>query len=341
MRTLLSCLAVLTLAIAACSDDADDAATTTTTTSTTSTTDPSTTSTTPPSGPVLVPLEQSCQAPGGFSISYPADWDAVSDCGQFGPAPVEEPAPATDERPGVVSVYVDRVPFSEASGPVQGEQSRATTTVDGLQAVRVESESTGEGLYPAGTAAVTWMVDLAIGPDDGPGTLFLNAVDVLDDVDFEQAVATMDRMARTLEIGVGDTPENDQVIARYEGGGTPATVAAAPSASAPATCLRLLELDGIACVEAVEAAAGVALTGLDGPAGSFTVGITGPDVFAVDLDGGGENVTFLPVPYPGRDSRAFAVPVDVGQLESVTLRSIDGTVLAEVGPKEAQRPADG
>lgn len=341
MRTLISCLAVVSLAVAGCADDSDDAATTSTSTSSTTSTPVSpTSSTASTSEPGLAPLAQSCQSPDGFSISYRTDWDAVSDCGQFGPAPVEEPTEATDERPGVVAAYVDAVPFDEVSASVEGERARAVTTVDGLQAVRVESESTEEGLHPAGTSTLTWMIDLAIGRDDGTGTLFLNAVDVHDDVDFERAVTTMDRMARTLDIEVGDPPENDQIVARYEGGGTPVTVAAAPSASAPATCLRSFTVDGIACVEAVDAADGIALTGLDGPAGSLTVGIAGPDVFAVELDSGEESLTFLPVPYPGRDSRALAVPIDVGQLESVTLHSIDGTVLAEVSPEEAQRPAD-
>jgi hypothetical protein len=181
------------------------------------------------SAPELTPLGESCQSPDGFSIDHPASWEAVSDCGQFGPAPVAEPEQGTDERTGVVSAYVDPVPFDEVSQPVPGEQSRAVSTVDGLQAVRVESQSTGEGVYPAGTATVTWLVDLSVGVDDEPATLFVNAVDVRDDVDFDRAVTTMDRMVRSLELTAGDAVDGETVVARYEGGGAPFTVAVAPS----------------------------------------------------------------------------------------------------------------
>ena len=32
-------------------------------------------------------LEQTCESADGFTISFPGDWAAVNDCGQFGPAP--------------------------------------------------------------------------------------------------------------------------------------------------------------------------------------------------------------------------------------------------------------
>lgn len=252
-----------------------------------------------------------------------------------------EPEQGTDERTGVVSAFVDQVRFSEVSQSIGGEQSRAVSTVDGFQAVRVESQSAGDGLYPAGTAAVTWMVDLSVGVDDEPATLFLNAVDIVDDVDFDRAVTTMDRMIRSLELLAVDGADSQNVVARYEGGGTPFTVAVAAAVTQPTSCLRLVDADGIACVEAVDGAGDVALTGLDGPAGPITVGITSADVFAIELSTSERTMTFLPVTYPARDSLAFALPVDAAALESVTLRAIDGTVIAQPDPAAARRPAGG
>jgi hypothetical protein len=46
-------------------------------------------------------------------------------------------------------------------------------------------------------------------------------------------------------------------------------------------------------------------------------------------------MVFLPVTYPGRDSLAFALPIDAAELESVTLRAVDGTVIAQPDPAGA------
>lgn len=341
MRTVLVLFLALGLVAAACGSDDDTAGTTTTSEdqSDTTTTTAEETTTTAPAGDVPG-LASSCTSPDGFSISYPDDWDAVSDCGQFGPAPVEEPAPGTDERPGVVSAFVDRVPFTEVAVPSEDETARATTSVDGLQAVRVTSTSSGAGLRPAGTEIVRWIVDLSIGPDDDARTLFVDAVDVDDEVDFDRAVVVLDAMARSLDIRAGDEPESDTVVARFEGGGAPVTVAAAPSASTPASCLRLLDVDrAIACVEAVDSPDGASVTQLEGPTGPLLVGISGSDVWAVDTVVDDVVQTHLPVPYPARDSRGFAFPFGPDAVDALTLRAIDGTVLAEVTIDEATRPA--
>lgn len=99
MRLLMCCVAALALLAGACGDD-DDSATGTTTTL----------------GEDTASLEQTCESPDGLTISFPGDWAAVNDCGQFGPAPLEEPAPATDARTGVVSAFIDAVAFERATG---------------------------------------------------------------------------------------------------------------------------------------------------------------------------------------------------------------------------------
>ena len=209
MQRLMLLFAALALLTAACGGDDDTAtpasgesATTTvddtSTTSSTATTTTTSTSTTSADGVDGVELEQSCQSPDGFTISYPSDWQAVSDCGQFGPAPLEEPEPSTDERTGVVSAFIDPVPFEQVAESTEADTAREETTIDGLPAVRVEGEQSGTGLYPEGTPYVRWMVDLS--GVRGNATLFLDAYDLGDDIEFDEAVRVLDDMAQTVEI---------------------------------------------------------------------------------------------------------------------------------------------
>jgi hypothetical protein len=211
MRRLMLCFAALALLAGACGDD-DDTGTGTTTTlgeevtsttadgtstsTTTSTSAPSSTTTTDGEG--AASLEQTCESPDGFTISFPEDWDAVSDCGQFGPAPLDEPAPATDERAGVVSAFIDPVPFEQVAEPTEGDRDRREETVDGRTAVRVEGAQSGTGLYPEGTEYIRWLVDVSDG--EGPATLFVDAYDLGYDIDFDRAVAVLDAMAETVEV---------------------------------------------------------------------------------------------------------------------------------------------
>lgn len=198
MRRVPVLLAAVALVVAGCGDDDDaapDGTSTTTSTSTTSTSSTaSTSSTTSTTGPGVA-LTQECVSPDAFRISYPESWSAVSDCGQFGPGRIKEPEPNTDERTGVVSAFVDRVPFENVTQPRPGEVERTEATVAGRRAVRTRVVEDGEGLYPEGTLVVSWMVDA---PAE-PGTLFANAVSVFPGVDFDRAVQVLDAMVRTID----------------------------------------------------------------------------------------------------------------------------------------------
>ena len=212
MRRLTTCFAALALVLAACGDDDDTAGTASTTedtvattsaeTSTSSSSSSSSTSSTSPSSTTRaedgVQLAESCDSPDGFTISYPADWGAVNDCGQFGPEPIDEPAPATDERTGVVSAFIDPVPFEQVAAPTPGDRDRREATVDGRPAVRVEGQVTGEGLYPEGTEYVRWLVDVTDG--GAPATLFVDAYDLGYDVELGEAVPVLDAMVESLRI---------------------------------------------------------------------------------------------------------------------------------------------
>lgn len=203
MRRLTNCFAALAIVFAACGGGDDTAATPSTTQDTVTTTsvDTSTSSTTASSTTLAeegMRLAQSCESADGFSISYPEDWDAVSGCGQFGPEPVDEPAPSTDERTGVVSAFIDPIPFEQVIEPTEGDRARREVTVDGRPAVRVEGEVAGESLYPRGTEYVRWLVDVS--GDGNPATLFVDAYDLGDDIDFARTVDVLDAMAASIEL---------------------------------------------------------------------------------------------------------------------------------------------
>lgn len=216
MRRLTTLFAALALVLAGCGDDddtaatssttADEAVTTTEATSTstseasTSSTSSTTTSTSTATAPddSTVELAASCDSPDGFTISYPQDWGAVSDCGQFGPEPIDEPAPATDERTGVVSAFIDAVPYEQVAEPTEGDRDRREATVDGRPAVRVEGQVAGPSLYPEGTEYVRWLVDVTDG--GSPATLFVDAYDLGFDVEFDRAVRVLDAMVASVDI---------------------------------------------------------------------------------------------------------------------------------------------
>ncbi len=333
MRTAL--FAALALLLAACGGggSGDDEAGATSTSAPTSSTDPT--------GSVPDDGGERCRSSEGYEIAVPAGWAAVADCGQFGPAPLDEPTPGTDERAGVVTAYVDAVDFADVVEPSDEETARAVGVVDGRQAVRVVSEASGDGLHAAGTEVVRWSVDLALGVDDGDGTLFVDAVDVHDDVDFAAAVARMDAMVRSLEITAGDRPELEGVVARYEGGATPVTVTAAASASTPDTCLRVVASDrDPVCVEGVAGQDGIAVAEVDAAAGALIVGIVGPSVWGVEVEfeSGASAPTVLPAGYEGRETRAFALPGALGDVTGLRLRGVDGEVLAEPAVADVVRP---
>lgn len=148
-----------------------------------------------------VPLSRRCDSPAGFSVSYPAGWSVnrgktVAACTRFAPEPVAVP-PNSDVRVGAVTASVQQAPFEQLAGPGAGQElSRRTTTVDGRPAVRVERVSVGEGLWPAGVRATSYVVDLGAGPE-GPRTLVINTVG-LPRFDYARNVPVLDRMVETL-----------------------------------------------------------------------------------------------------------------------------------------------
>lgn len=146
-------------------------------------------------------LTQSCtNADAGFSVSYPADWQTndgaiMPACSLFDPQPIDI-APAT-EIPADIGVALTRqaVPFDVAGGEDFTRRiiSRDTTTIDGRRAVRIEAESTGEGLHDTGTIGYSYIVDL-----DG-AVIIAQSYDV-GDPGFETKKRVLDSMMQSLRI---------------------------------------------------------------------------------------------------------------------------------------------
>ena len=144
-------------------------------------------------------LTQSCTNEAvGYTVRYPAGWKTNSGnltkpCEIFDPESAESPEP-TDSIEKAIYLRADRVPFEQAAES-EGERvlSRQTATIDGHQAVIVESESTGEALLPEGYRYYSYKVDL------GNQTLIAITYKVKEQ-DYQRNQKILDHMMKSLEI---------------------------------------------------------------------------------------------------------------------------------------------
>lgn len=270
-----------------------------------------------------------CYNPDGFSVSYPSDWftnagDVVPACSQFSPEQFQ--VPQTDDRVAPITAFVDAVEFFRAAPPqaeTATELSRAATVIDGRQAVRVEQESTEQGIFGPGVLQTRYIVDLAIGTDDTvPGTLFVDAVD-LSGFDYSYSVRILDEMARSLSITAGDSPDLPGVISRYEGGGGGFSVVA--DAADAHVCLRIPPEGEPSCVD-YSAADAVHTTELPlvGPE-DVLAGVAGDEVFRIDAyQADGDVISVLPAPISGTDSKGFAFSGGAAQITELRWFDVGG-----------------
>lgn len=127
---------------------------------------PSTATTAPP-----VELSRRCtNTQHGFSISYPAGWhtndgSVIPGCSAFDPQPPDIPRNSEIPFEIAVLVNVQQTPVQDLTQTSQWERvlSSSETTVDGKKAIRVEVESTGEGLADRGMRTMRYVVDLGGG----------------------------------------------------------------------------------------------------------------------------------------------------------------------------------
>lgn len=279
-------------------------------------------------------LTQTCSSPEGYTISYPEGWTtndgSVTDsCGQFNPTPFEVP-PASDERVAAITAYVDNVAYSDvAGGDSTFEGTTASTTIDGHQALRRSGEYNGNGLYDAGTPVTSYLIDLALGVDDGPGTMFVNVIGV-GDFDHDALVPVLDAMAATIEIDL--TTTDASVIARFEGGGAPFSVSAQPGSGPNDVCLGLVGRQARGCVDVTASPAqpGLRVVLLQDGTISALAGTAPDDVFLVEArsSGGDSLFSYLPVPVAESDGiSAWAMPLSTDDVAELVLRDRAGNSL--------------
>jgi hypothetical protein len=135
----------------------------------------------------------------GFAVEHPAGWftnpdDVLTPCALFHPEPFEVPRNAEIPIDLAVMIDVEPVPIETISGDVLGrvDLARGETTVAGHHAVRVESETTGEGLHEPGIRTYQYFVELA---DDR--TLVAATYDA-GELDFQRKRRILDAMMATL-----------------------------------------------------------------------------------------------------------------------------------------------
>jgi hypothetical protein len=141
-------------------------------------------------------LGATCTGPVGIGVSYPAGWavnpgDTVPACTMFSPEPFTVP-PHTDARVAAIVLSVSDLPFEQMAAPMPDETARTDEVVDGRPAVRTEVVA-GPGLWPEGTPATRWVVDL------GDRTLVADAVG-LPPFDHARDVEVLDAMLRELTV---------------------------------------------------------------------------------------------------------------------------------------------
>lgn len=349
-------VAVLALAVASCgigggNGGGDDAAgttapppatTTTASATTTSTTAPpppsapagasSTTTTTvappPPLDPAQLPggVLAACESPAGFAIGHPASWltnpgDVVPACSQFHPQPFQLP-PASDARVAAVVASVQPVPFADLAAPrLSPEQVRAETTVDGLPAVRLEYQDSGQGLWPAGTPITQYLVDLSPSGRN-PQTLSIDTIG-LEGFDYATNQVVLDRMVRTLRVTRPGVPVRPEIVARSvdEGGYT-----VLGTVNGPEVCLGI-EFDKEQRCSPLPGPQQVTLTHVIGLQ-PFLAGVTGDEVFRVTATlKDGSLAHYLPAAIAG-GVRGFAFPFDLEAVSEVTASDVTGRTLA-------------
>ncbi|WP_100498043.1 hypothetical protein [Geodermatophilus chilensis] len=140
----------------------------------------------------------SCTSPAGYRVAFPADWSTNADgvlpaCSWFGPGGEIVVPEASDVRTAPVTLQVVDAPLAEVAVPMPDEVARTELEAGGRPAVRTEQVTT-LGLYLEGTRITTWALDL------GGRTLVADAVE-LPGGDHERAVAVLDEMVETVEVG--------------------------------------------------------------------------------------------------------------------------------------------
>lgn len=89
-------------------------------------------------------------------------------------------------------------------------RDREVRSIDGHRAVRIERESSGEGIVPQGTLLTSYFIDLGSGVGDTGQVLVADTIDYTT-IDYQQSKRVLDQMATTLQIDPDATAGVDSV----------------------------------------------------------------------------------------------------------------------------------
>lgn len=135
-----------------------------------------------------------------YSIEYPADWhvnsgDILNPCSLFDPDSIV--VPENSEIPVEIAVSIDFEPvdFATLTEDALGRRdlSRESATIDRREAVRIEGESTGAGLFEPGLRSYQYFIDL------GDTTVIASTYDA-GTLPFERKCQILDAMMATLDL---------------------------------------------------------------------------------------------------------------------------------------------
>jgi hypothetical protein len=135
----------------------------------------------------------------GYAIGYPAGWhvntdEVVGACALFDVDPIRIPTESELPLEIAITVGFEAGPFAMLSGDVLGRRilSREPAAVDGREAIRIEAETTGEGLHDRGIRSYQYLVDL------GDTTMVAATYDV-GELSFERKRVVLDAMMATFD----------------------------------------------------------------------------------------------------------------------------------------------
>ena len=158
--------------------------------------------------PAMARTAECADSANGYAVAYPATWhtntgEILSPCSLFDPDPIEVPRDSEIPIEFAIAIGFQPIPCATLTGDMLGRRvlSRQPTRVDGRGAMRIESESTGEGLYDAGIRSYQYFVDLGdttlIATTYGSGSLPL-----------ERKRRILDAMMATLDFRQPGSPED-------------------------------------------------------------------------------------------------------------------------------------
>ncbi len=143
----------------------------------------------------------------GYAVQYPATWhvntgEILGPCSLFDPDPITVPRDSEIPLEIAIAIGFEPVPFATLTGGVLGRRdlSRERTTVDGREALRIEGESTGEGLHDRGIRSYQYFVDLG-------DTTMTAATYSVGAMPFERKRRILDAMMATFDFREPERPE--------------------------------------------------------------------------------------------------------------------------------------